>query len=94
MIAIANQKIFFRLVHASTGEITAIRVPVRSLQKVGAPIPDVLAAMISRLGLAEVCLIDDQSLIFCTERTAASPTPIPRGIELFFWPSQSSVPAK
>lgn len=79
------RRIFFELVQSAAGELAAVRVPVGSLQARGAPIADPLAAMISRLGLAECVLVDDSSLIFCREATAAARAPIPRGIRLFLY---------
>lgn len=81
----APRRIFFELVPSAAGDIQALRVPCESLQEHGAPIADPLAAVISRLGLAECVLVDDASLIFCREQLAASRAAIPRGIRLFLF---------
>lgn len=80
----AAPRISFELIAGDSGELQALRVPGASLDA-GAAIPQRLSALISRLGLAEGCLVDDKSLIFCRERFAAARQPIPRGISLFLF---------
>lgn len=81
----AARKVCFELVMEPAGAIQAIRVPRASLQLSPCLVPDALAALISRLGVAELCLVDDHCLIFCREWVAANHAAIPRGIRMHLY---------
>lgn len=80
-------RISFELIASPSGEFQAVRVQRDALRfaPLGSGlVPDQLASLVSRLGLAERILVDDTALIFCRETTPAG-TRIPRGIRLFMY---------